>query len=560
MDDNESSPATTTERHNVALAARLDAKERELLEREIRLNEAVDAKLHDRIERDPRPVWLVYALQFFSDIMFTFVAFTYSPQFGRRSSAIGVKYNDMYVAMAVCAPLLAGILSDSYLGKWWSLLSSIIVLLAATIAMTVVTVPHILSDISEGLLLFFLGVFIFSIRYFRTITSAFGGDQFLAIQERGLARYFALLYFFSEAASVIFTHSAVYLQDAQCPWEGIDLCYLYDHIIMICSALVCLIVLLVARRRFRVVPPLRSFVPFTVIKMTFVAAKRYSAASPGERAAKGQWLNFAAEDYGSLFVQEVYDFALALVPTVLPVTFLSGLADYTDTLYAFETSAYVRDNNGATATRSEFSSQVSTYSLLAFILLLFFVIFPLCERRGIVISPYRRFGAGYVCALVAYALTLIVNKVSKDIYNSGMRLDGPEEVFLEEGIVCEDCVHFAATIPQYLCVGLAYALAIPAGAQIVYTECGRHLRAFAVAIFLVFQTGILHALKNSFTTKGRVSDMNKYLEKVTILYGVTGAIGFILYLVVMRFYTPRKNRTAINDAAALAKDAEFVRK
>ncbi|KAG0221506.1 hypothetical protein BGW42_007574, partial [Actinomortierella wolfii] len=56
-----------------------------------------------------------------------------------------------------------------------------------------------------------------------------------------------------------------------------------------------------------------------------------------------------------------------------------------------------------------------------------------------------------------------------------------------------------------------------------------------------------------------VADSDEYLEKARLVYGVTGAIGFILYLVVMRFYTPRKNRTTINDAASLAKDAEFAK-
>ncbi|KAG0223032.1 hypothetical protein BGW42_006165 [Actinomortierella wolfii] len=560
--DRKSSPASATEWINATLAASLDTKEKELLEHKVHLNQAIDAKLYDRIDRDPCAVWLVYILHFFSELLFSFLTVSYNVLYWFIEDSKGPtnKYGKISQVMSMCVPLLAAALSDSYLGKWWSLFLSTVIVLAVTIAMTVITIPTILSGIAKGLLLFFLGLFAFTILYLRTFVSVFGGDQFLAVQERGLARYIVLLYFLSEAVFTVVSHMYTIIENEECVWGGDTVCFLYGHILGICSALVCVAVLLLARRRFRIVPPLRSFVPFTMIKATFVATKRYFAAPPSERAMKGQWLNFAAKDHGSVFVQDIYDFGLALVLIVLPATFFWGPGDYADALYRFETVRYVRENDGVKAKRFNLVDQVSVYSTLGFAFLLAFVIFPLFERRGWSVSPYRRFGAGYVCVLVTNALSMIVNKVSKDVYASSTHLENPEKIAsLKGSVICKDCVHYAAVIPQALCLTLGYVLAVPASMQIVYTESGRHLRALAMAVFLVLQTAIRYALDSSMTVDRRVADKDDILEKARLIYGITGAIGFILYLVVMRFYTPRKSRSSINDAASLAKDAEFAK-
>ncbi|KAG0221288.1 hypothetical protein BGW42_007944, partial [Actinomortierella wolfii] len=136
--DQESSPTSVTERVNGTLAASLDTKEKELLEHEVHVNQAIDAKLYDRIDRDPRAVWLVYILQFFSDLLFSFLTASYTVQVWFVGDGIGFsnKYGKISQVMSMCVPLLAAALSDSYLGKWWSLFLSTVIVLAVTIAMT----------------------------------------------------------------------------------------------------------------------------------------------------------------------------------------------------------------------------------------------------------------------------------------------------------------------------------------------------------------------------------------------------------------------------------------
>ncbi|KAF9969255.1 hypothetical protein BGZ73_008478 [Actinomortierella ambigua] len=318
-------------------------------------------------------------------------------------------------------------------------------------------------------------------------------------------------------------------------------------VVAACTALIPLLVMLVGRRSFRTLPPMREFSLFKMIKTTVVAAYRYSSASATERATTGHWLNFAAKDHGSLFVQEVYDFGLSVFHILVPVFFFSMLS-----------GLYVKSVNNATSLQTAWAFYMFTYSTVVAILLVNFVTIPLLERRGWKVSLHRRFGAGYVCLLVAFGLSLIVNKVALDAFKSAApSMVGPgetvESILEDPGYrQCPSCVSQWAVFPQYVFLALANALVVPTAYHIVYIESGRRLRTFAMAILLV-----------AISMSGRVNVVSNFrpnsdqIGRAHYVYGGLAVAGLVLYLITTRFYTPRKVRPSINEAARQAKEAEY---
>ncbi|KAG0253981.1 hypothetical protein DFQ27_007105 [Actinomortierella ambigua] len=536
-----------------AAMAELSLKEKALLEREACLNEKIDASLRDNIDRDPRAVWLLYIFQLLSSFAATIffgTAVAYltlvvnEDSFRSFSNVYGHLWNLMII--------LGAVLSDSYFGKWWTLLSGAVIFLAAmvtaavlvsppgqnNISIIVAALPMMLAAIANGLV--------------RPTIQAFLGDQFLAVQERGITRSFSLLYFAFSLGSMISQHvlrAFMYLNDGWSDGFPTNI-----PIVASCSAVALLSILLIGRRRFRTVLPMREFVPFKLVKTTVVAARRFFSASPAERASTGHWLNFAAKDEGSLFVQEVYDFGLSMAHILLPYFFLLALAFHIDHFQTSETRGYVRRD---TDIYVRWESYINMYGTLVLLLFATFVVYPIMERRGWSVSPHRRFGAGYVCVFVAFMLSLIVNKIAKDAYEASLpSLFYPEEPQedADEGLYgrpCNSCTSQWATIPQRLLLVLFYVLVTPASIHIVYVETGPRLRTLAIAILFLIEAWARQSAYDFDALSGE-SFAGRHG-----LFGGLAAVGFAMFLVILRKYTPRKLRTSINDAARLTKHAEY---
>ncbi|KAG0253980.1 hypothetical protein DFQ27_007104 [Actinomortierella ambigua] len=513
-----------------AVIVELSVKEKELLEREARLNETIDVNLRDNIDRDPRAVWLLRL------------------------------FEPVHNLLASLLSLVGAMLSDSYLGKWWTLLVATVSLLVGAFSMTMVPLTGARTDAAVIALYLFLAIAALGAGFTSSTIGALVGDQFLAVQDRGITRSFSLLYFAYSLGSMIARHVFVaFMMKYHYRFDNTSSHYYssYTPLVASCSGLLLLPILLIGRRRFRTVLPMREFVPFKMVKTTVVAARRFFSAAPAERASTGHWLNFAAKDEGSLFVQEVHDFGLSMAHILLPCFFLSALATY---VVDFQDSLTFTFKS--TEIRFEFNDHlwgydVHIYSVLALLVFLTFVVYPLMERRGWNVSPHRRFGAAYVCALLAFALSLITNKIAKDAFTASLSRNlAPTETFTLDGLEfynqpCPTCPSRWIVFPQRLLLALHSALAVPAGIQIVYSETGRRLRTLAIAIWLLTE------FLAGGTVQIRASRYSVEYANTHVTFGSLGAVGFVLFLVIMRFYTSRKERTSINDAARQAKDAEF---
>ncbi|KAF8987438.1 hypothetical protein BGZ52_004536, partial [Haplosporangium bisporale] len=311
-------------------------------------------------------------------------------------------------------------------------------------------------------------------------------------------------------------------------------------------------------RFYRIVPPMGEFLPLKAVKATFLAASRHRNASPEERAARGHWLNFAEEEYGGVFLEEVRDFGLVLVPVVIPFAFCWML--YNQNSNEWANQYYLMNGalfGGSDPTHSYVQSAqfgvVNTIFILILVPFLASVVYPFCYRRGWNFGPQRRMGLGFLLVVISFAISAALDpKVEAAFLNSGRSMANAEDY---DGTYCEQCYSAWLQLPQWFVLSLGEAFFSPTGVQFTYIEAGRQFRAVSTSFWLLatsFGSILILILEPAFVDSGMTTGTKGWA------YSGIGLFGFFLYCIASYYYTPRKQRASINEAARLAKEAEYT--
>ncbi|KAF9082362.1 hypothetical protein BGX29_003926, partial [Mortierella sp. GBA35] len=135
--------------------------------------------------------------------------------------------------------------------------------------------------------------------------------------------------------------------------------------------------------------------------------------------------------------------------------------------------------------------------------------------------------------------------------SSGRLLDAATDY---DGKYCEKCYSAWLQFPQWFLLSLGEALCSPTGVQFTYIEAGRQFRAVSTSFWLLstsFGSILIMIFEPVFTDAGMSSGTKGWA------YSGIGLFGFFLYCLTSYYYIPRKLRPSINEAARLAKQAEY---
>ncbi|KAF8926745.1 hypothetical protein BGZ47_002563, partial [Haplosporangium gracile] len=304
-------------------------------------------------------------------------------------------------------------------------------------------------------------------------------------------------------------------------------------------------------RFYRIVPPLGEFLPI-------LAARRHHAASPAERTAKGHWLNFAEEEYGGVFVEEVRDFGLVLVPVVIPFAFCWMLYnqnsnEWSNQYYLMSGALFGGNDRNKTYVQMTSFSNINTILLVILVPILGYVVYPFCYRRGWDFGPQRRMALGFFLVVLSFALSAGLAPMIEKAYISSGRLI--EDSVDYDGKYCAECYSAWLQLPQWFVLSLGEALFSPTGVQFTYIEAGRQFRAVSTSFWLLASSlgSILIMIFEPVFVDAGFSSSKKGWS-----YSGIGLFGFFLYCIASYYYTPRKFRPSINESARLAKEAEMA--
>ncbi|KAF9958655.1 hypothetical protein BGZ70_009124, partial [Mortierella alpina] len=198
-------------------------------------------------------------------------------------------------------------------------------------------------------------------------------------------------------------------------------------------------------------------------------------------------------------------------------------------------------------------SIINTIFILVLLPILATWVYPYCHRRGWNFSPQRRMAAGFFLIVLSFAISAGLAPMIEDAFmKSGRDILTAEKY---DGTYCKECYSAWLQLPQWFVLTLGEALCSPTGVQFTYIEAGRQFRAVSTSFWLLSTSlgSILIMIFEPVFTDAQLSSGTKGWA-----YSGIGLFGFFLYCLTSYYYVPRKLRPSINEAARLAKQAEYA--
>ncbi|KAG0049156.1 hypothetical protein BGZ83_006014 [Gryganskiella cystojenkinii] len=551
------------EKMEIAAIDLLTDHEKELLELEMRLNAELDAKLMANPNKMPKAVYFILPNEFGERFCYYGVQPNLNKYFRAVSGmaeAPAKSYSTAFTMLAYFFPLIGAALSDSFLGKWWTIISFSCIYLIGMILLTVFAIPNLLGPLGTiSNFVTFLPMVIIAIGTggIKPCVSSHGGDQYLPAQEAGKDYFFNIFYVAINVGALITQLGVPELTKLHC--YGQTSCYAGAFLLPTVVFMIAFAVFAAGHRFYRIVPPLGEFLPLKAVKATFLAASRYNAATPEERAAKGHWLNFAEEEYGGVFVEEVRDFGLVLVPVVFPMAFCWMLYNQNSNEWAnqyYYLNGAIFGGTQPLPKTYVFSSQfgiINTILIIILVPLLAAYVYPFCTRRGWNFGPQRRMAFGFFLIVVSFAVSAALAPTIEKAFLSAGRDKATADKY--DGSYCAECYSAWIQFPQWFLLSLGEAFMSPTGVQFTYIEAGRQFRAVSTSFWLLstsFGSILIMIFDPVFNSHGLTDGQRGWA------YSGIGLFGFFLFCLASHFYTPRKLRPSINEAARVAKVAEYA--
>ncbi|KAF9128751.1 hypothetical protein BG015_004297, partial [Linnemannia schmuckeri] len=488
--------------------------EKELLELEARLNAELDAKLMANPNKMPKACYFILPNEFGERFCYYGVQPNLNKYFqlitGMNPTNAKV-YSTAFTMLAYFFPLIGAALSDSFLGKWWTIIGFSTVYLIGMIMVTVFAIPNLIGPIGQvSNFLTFLPMLIIAIGTggIKPCVSSHGGDQYLPAQEAGKDFFFNIFYVSINVGALLTQFIVPKLTELKC--YGQDTCYAGAFLLPTIVFALAFIIFAAGHKFYRIVPPLGEFLPLKAVKASILAARRHRAATPAERAAKGHWLNFAEAEYGGVFIEEVRDFGLVLVPVVIPFAFCWMLYnqnsnEWSNQYYLMSGAIFGGKNVETIYVQSTSFGNINTILIIILVPFLATFVYPFCTKRGWNFSPQRRMGLGFLVVVISFAVSAALAPSVEKAYLSSGRL--MKDAAKYDGRYCEKCFSAWWQLPQWILLSLGEALFSPTGRGWNFSPQRRMAAGFLlIVISFAVSAALAPMIENAYLSKGRLMD------------------------------------------------------
>ncbi|KAJ9062402.1 hypothetical protein DSO57_1011079 [Entomophthora muscae] len=272
-------------------------REAVVLEKERSLNAELDAKLALNIDKFPKAVYFIIP----SELSERFCFFGIKNLLNQYLKA-GFGYESHYAKSQVhlfngfanLFPLAGAAISDSFLGKYHTIVYFSIAYLCGCVLLSVFSINGVLGQFGSypyfGYIIPAL-LITFGSGGIKPCLSAQGGDQFLRVQVNLIDRFYSFFYVAATMGILLSQAVTPVLKNQVRCFDSP--CYLLAFGFPSFIFLVSMAVFIGGRRYYRIVPAQKEFLPLKAAKVALTAAKRWLRASKGERVEAGHWLRFA---------------------------------------------------------------------------------------------------------------------------------------------------------------------------------------------------------------------------------------------------------------------------
>ncbi|KAL1920753.1 uncharacterized protein VTP21DRAFT_11388 [Calcarisporiella thermophila] len=518
-------------------------RDRELLELEVRLNHRIDKQLLENPDKIPKAVYFIIPNEFGERFCFYGVKpllqnyFTYWCGSTPEHSKVLVH---AFVMVTYFCPVLGAAVSDSFLGKYRTIVSLSILYFIGVLLLSIFSINGVIGSAGSvplagplaALMLIALGT-----GGIKPCVSTHGGDQYLPHQKKGIDWFFSIFYTSINVGSLISQNVTPQLKDhVECFGAK---CYFASYLLPAVMFGLATAAFIFGERYYRIVPPTGEFLPFKCAKTAFIAARRYLGASSEDRKRKGSWLNFAEDVVGAPFVEETRNFG-RVIYMIIPTMFFWMIYDQTSTEWQIQYS-HMDDRIGSVRIQPEVFQVINPVLIIMFVPGLG-LLYPRLEKWfNFRFTTLRRMGTGFFLVVVSFVISGILNIAVEKQFN-------PTEVDSKGNPVsCFGCLHAWWQIPQWIVVSLAEALTSPTGLYFCYEESGKALKAQSSSMWLLmvsFGNLIVTAVESSLEESKAVTGSAKYF-----MYAGIGLVTCIWFVIQAYFYKYRADVEAERELA-----------
>eukprot|EP00055_Hartaetosiga_balthica_P013406 m.68744 g.68744 ORF g.68744 m.68744 type:complete len:809 (+) comp8256_c1_seq1:40-2466(+) len=333
-------------------------------------------------------------------------------------------YYHTFILLSYLTTIFGGMMADSSLGKYRTILYLSIVYLVGITVVSVTAIPSISGDppswagVFSGLLLIAIGT-----GGIKPCVAAFGGDQFSQNQQHLLASFFAAFYFSINAGSAISSVITPKLRaDVHC--FGEDECYSLAFGVPAILLAVATVVFVIGKKSYRNRIPTRNVVLDFSKAMKIAMKHKFSRSTP----PSPHWLDPAKQKFGEEFIADIRQMLSVLV-LFLPAPLFWALFDQQGSRWTLQAEQMKMFNMGALG-RFQPDMMQSANPILVLILIPFFDsgIYPLLRKLRIPHKPLQRMTMGMILCALAFLSSAFL-QIRIDASKPHVALHGQEMQF-----------------------------------------------------------------------------------------------------------------------------------
>jgi solute carrier family 15 oligopeptide transporter 1 len=516
----------------------MSQRQQALAIKEIELNRKLDEQITLNITNMPKAVYFIIP----NELCERFCFYGINPLLNKYYQiAVGLSpdnakaYAHLFKAFTYLFPLVGAGVSDSYLGKYHTIVYFSLIYLIGNVLTAVLSINGLISE-KVPFVAAFIPLMLVSIGSggIKPCVSSHGGDQFLSQQRDLMEKFFQLFYLSINVGSLISAYLTPALKNGVKCFKA-DNCYFVAFGIPAIFFAIALAVFIAGFKHYRVVPPAREFLPWKALKATFYALnKRRSATQAELDAVGGSWLNLANDLVGPEFVEEIRLLGNVIL-IMLPICGFWMLYDQGQTEWQNQYEIMDKWIFNWFQVPTESFGNVNSILIIIFVPILAYWVYPFMERRGQRINLLKRMNIGYILCILAFVIANIIQyKVESDF---AIAKAAGGVVYKSTGDVekCEGCTKGLLTIFQWIVLSLGEAFLSPTGVMFAYTQVGPQMKASSTSIWL-----LTHSVGNeivfglTFAMKGM-----KIANKMWIFVGIGCFFWVIFTWLSIRFkYVP----------------------
>ncbi|KAI9220523.1 POT family-domain-containing protein [Blastocladiella britannica] len=405
-------------------------------------------------------------------------------QFSGASKETAKTLTHVFNMVTYFCPLIGAAISDSFLGKYKTIVWLSLVYLIGNAALVFTAIPAFRSVASISVALYLISLGTGGIK---PCVAPHGGDQYLRAQANGMRQFFGWFYIAINLGAFLSGYIVPAIQngfscfgdylEAGDPSTGV--CYFAAYIVPTVVFAIALSIFIYGHRYYRIVPPTGKFVPG---QMVLVIGDAISGYVSGQRAEAGDsFFSINSARYGKQFAEETAEF-LRMFLQILPISFVWMVYDQQSTEWQ---NQYDRMNyyfGSLKVTPEQWTNIVNPVMVVTILWVLVNWIYPAIERTGVRVTPLRRMALGSVLVTLSFLVSGFLQGPVISNFNGKLTKDGLQDPSPEG---CSTCIHGAWQLPQWFLASLGECMFSPTGNEFSYTQVGKNMKSISSSFWLL---------------------------------------------------------------------------